>query len=124
MTVLANIRCLYVVSTVVSCCKYYKYYLWYLQLHVVRCRDQLESRQHHDEAGPVLADSEVLNFKSRLTVATQRQAGAQSRKEAACGLNVEPQAEAILYPPEPRARGIPRRLSLGISGGWASIYPN
>ena len=83
----------------------------------------------HDEAGPVLAESEVLNFfKSRLTVATQRQAGAQSRKEAACGLNVEPpspsQAEAILYPPEPRARGIPRRLSLGISGGWASIYPN
>ena len=55
----------------------------------------------HDEAGPVLAESEVLNFfKSRLTVATQRQAGAQSRKEAACGLNVEPpspsQAEAIL----------------------------
>ena len=82
MTVLANIRCLYVVSTVVSCCKYYKYYLWYLQLHVVRCRDQ--SRQHHDEAGPVLAESEVLNFKSRLTVATQRQAGAQSRKKAAC----------------------------------------
>ena len=50
----------------------------------------------------MLAESEVLNFKSRLTVATQRQAGAQSRKEAACGLNVEPpspshgQAEAIL----------------------------
>ena len=103
MTVLASIWCLYVVFTVVFCCKYYKYYLWSLQLHVVPRRHGDQSRQHHDEAGPVLAESEVLNFfKSRLTVATQRQAGAQSRKEAACGLNVEPpspshgQAEAIL----------------------------